>query len=96
MMPNNFPNSSVVDDARAPSIYVDTVIGAGATDGFVHVTFGARHWDHSVEPPRVYTKTVLRVTIPAAKLHSNLRFIGSVLDGALEVAEVVPAGARLQ
>jgi hypothetical protein len=72
-----------IDDPTAPVIFADQLIGAGpmgANTGVANLTFAVQLWDHSVNPPRPYLKTCLRVVMPVEKLKQAMEFTDQTIS----------------
>jgi hypothetical protein len=66
------------DDPNAPIIYCDGCAGGGpGPPGVATLVFAVRLFDHSVTPPRCYSKVVLRLVMPTYALRQTVEFVNS-------------------
>lgn len=88
---------AVVDDPRAPIVYVDGCIGGGGGSANLTLTFAARAVDHSGGAPRPYLLTNLRLMIPADAAKGLADFINGMLADAQPArSEDAAAGRSIQ
>ncbi len=85
--PKNAPSPPpiVTDNAAAPVIYADVLMGAfegTAECPVASITMGTTRWDFSGPVPQMHVSTSLRLMLPAATFREMMAFGQRLLDEA--------------
>ncbi|SRR5581483_274981 len=69
----------IVDDATAPIVYVDELVGGAAQHGNFTLAFATLQYDNAHNPPKPYRQVRLRLVVPPAGMQGLAQFINALL-----------------
>lgn len=94
--PDDSPNVSLLDNALAPDLFADRVIGGFLSDGNVHLTFVARRCDYS-QTPNVFRDVVIgRLVMPFTAADGMARFMTDFVARMKAQLSNAPSSKTLQ
>ena len=94
--PDDSPSVSLLDNALAPDLFADRVIGGFLSDGNVHLTFVARRCDYSQTPNAFKDVVIGRLVMPFKAAEGMAQFVTEFVGRMKLQLTTVPSSKTLQ